>query len=175
MKRLILLLVLMMGSVILFGHGKEIHNNEKPDQEVSNSETSDIKNDQQQVNRHQMRLDQINLSYQKNVKPIFEKKCFDCHGTIIDFPWYYKVPGIKQLMDLDIKEAKEHLNMTNDFPFGGHGTPASDLESIKKSIENGTMPIFMYRLTHPDSKLTKPEQEVVFQWIDEAIKNLEIK
>ncbi|HIM93564.1 MAG TPA: cytochrome C, partial [Campylobacterales bacterium] len=29
------------------------------------------------------------------MKPIFENKCFDCHGTLGTYPWYYKIPGIK--------------------------------------------------------------------------------
>lgn len=157
----------MATSTLLFGHGKETHEEEDTDQTISITESSEV------ITNQPKHLVQINLSYQKNIKPIFVKKCFDCHGTITEFPWYYQVPGIKQLMDSDIKEAKEHLDMTNDFPFGGHGDPISDLKSLKKSIENGTMPIFMYRLMHPNSKLTNNEQQILFKWIDEAIISLD--
>ena len=163
MKTLLLIVVIMTTPILIFSHGKETHQTEKPVQEENSHQKSE-KNDnddskmsttQQAENNLQLAIKQINLSYQKQVKPIFEKKCFDCHGTITDFPWYYNIPGIKQLMDHDIAEAKEHMDMTNDFPFGGHGSPVSDLNSLRESIVNGTMPILMYRLTHPDSKINQ--------------------
>jgi hypothetical protein len=180
MKILLLIVVLVMSPMTLFSHGEETHQTEKPVQEENGQQKSEKHNNddskesatQQAKTNQQTAIEQINLSYQKQVKPIFEKKCFDCHGTITDFPWYYKVPGIKQLMDQDMAEAKKHLDMTNDFPFGGHGSPVSDLKSLRESIINGTMPILMYRLTHPDSKINQAEQKIVFGWIDEAVKNI---
>jgi hypothetical protein len=181
MKTLLLIVVIMTTPILIFSHGKETHQTEKPVQEEndhqksekSNVEDSEMSATQQAENNSQKTINQINISYQKKVKPIFKKKCFDCHGTITDFPWYYNIPGIKQLMDHDIAEAKEHMDMTNDFPFGGHGSPVSDLNSLRESIVNGTMPILMYRLTHPDSKINQTEQKIVFEWIDNAIKTLE--
>lgn len=49
----------------------------------------------------------INQEYLKTVKPIFQKSCFDCHGNTTVYPWYYKVPGVKQLIDNDIDEVKQ--------------------------------------------------------------------
>ncbi|MBK8204899.1 MAG: heme-binding domain-containing protein, partial [Bdellovibrionales bacterium] len=74
-------------------------------------------------------LGRINELYKFNVKQIFQKKCFDCHSQNTQYPWYYKIPGAKQLIDGDIEEAKEHLDFSNDFPFGGHGAPSEDLEA----------------------------------------------
>lgn len=183
MKTLLLIVALITTPILIFSHGKETHQTEKSvleengqqKSEKSDKNDSEINATQQAENNLLAAIKQINLSYQKQVKPIFEKKCFDCHGTITDFPWYYNIPGIKQLMDHDIAEAKEHMDMTNDFPFGGHGSPVSDLNSLRDTIVNGTMPILMYRLTHPDSKLNQAEQKIVFEWIDDAIKTLEAK
>jgi hypothetical protein len=92
---------------------------------------------------------------------------------VTDLHWYYIIPGVEQLMEHDMKEAKKHLDMSKDFPFGGHSDPITDLKSIKKSIEDDTMPLFMYRLTHPDSKLTEAERKIVFNWIDDSIKQID--
>jgi hypothetical protein len=164
---------LLAASMISFGHGTETHDKQEIKQENTSESAANGHMGDMNKDMSQMHLDQTNQAYQKYVKVIFEKKCFDCHGSVTTFPWYYKIPGVKQLMDHDIKEAKEHLNMSNDFPFGGHGEPTSDLRSIKKSIEVNKMPPFMYRLTHPDSKLTEAERKIVFNWIDESIKQLE--
>lgn len=110
-------------------------------------------------------LHEINASYQKKVKPLFQQKCFDCHSNKTDYPWYYKLPLAKQLIDHDIEEAREHLDMSNDFPFQGHGSPKEDLEELQEVIEDNEMPLLRYKFLHWDSGLTKAEQESILEWI----------
>jgi hypothetical protein len=108
---------------------------------------------------------QINELYLSQVKPIFQKKCFDCHSQNTQYPWYYKFPGVKQLIDHDTREAKEHLDYTNDFPFSGHGTPAKDLDAIQDEVKEDSMPIFRYWILHRDSGLTQEEQRIILEWV----------
>ena len=153
-----LLLVLISVPILVFAHGKEDHSDE-PKKTMTTEDRP-----QRMMQTHS----NINREYQRYVKPIFKTKCFDCHGMVDEYPWYYKVPGIKQIMDYDIREAKEHLDMTNDFPFGGHGEPLNDLKSIRKAIEEGTMPPLRYRVANWDSRLNKEEKKVLEKWIDAA-------
>ena len=37
---------------------------------------------------------------------------------------------IKGLLDSDVKEAKKHLDMSDDFPFDGHGSADEDLKDV---------------------------------------------
>lgn len=113
-------------------------------------------------------LKKINAEYISDVKPIFQKSCFDCHSSSTNYPWYAKLPGAKQLIEKDIRESKEHLDFSNDFPFGGHGEPSEDLVAIRKSIEEGSMPPFRYRILHPGSKLTEDEVKTVKAWIENS-------
>ena len=117
-------------------------------------------------------LKKINADYVSEVKPIFQKSCFDCHSSATSYPWYAKLPGAKQLIESDIRESKEHLDFSNDFPFGGHGEPAEDLVAIRKSVDEGTMPPFRYRILHSSSKLTEDEKSKVRAWIDSSIETL---
>ena len=110
----------------------------------------------------------INEAYLYNGKPIFQAKCFDCHSALTRYPWYYRLPGAKQLIDRDIREAKKHLDMTRDFPFEGHGTPAEDLEAIAETVKKSTMPPWRYRIMHRGSALTDSERRIILQWIQEA-------
>ena len=110
-------------------------------------------------------LDKINEAYRKEVKPVFQKKCFDCHSSQTRYPWYQKIPGIKQMIQDDIAEAKMHLNMDPDFPFQSHASPLEDLDAIADSIEEREMPPFLYRMMHPDSVLTDEEREKVHHWV----------
>ena len=118
-------------------------------------------------------INQINESYRKTIKPIFQKSCFDCHSSKTNFPWYYKIPGIKQLIDHDIFEAKVHLDMDNDFPFKGHGTNLEDLKAIGDSIKEGSMPPFRYRILHRDTVLNQEEKRQIREWVKQSLDLLE--
>lgn len=110
----------------------------------------------------------INEHYISEVKPIFQKKCFDCHGTQTSFPWYRNLPGAKQLIQHDLEEAKEHLNMEPDFPFKSHATPVEDLDAVLDSSEKNEMPPFRYRVLHSGSSLTDEEKDKVRKWVQFA-------
>lgn len=113
-------------------------------------------------------LAQVNERYFRSVKPIFHGKCFDCHSTSIHWPWYHSIPGIKQLLEKDAAEGRKHIDMSNDFPFEGHGSPLEDLDAIEKTVNDGTMPPWNYRLMHPSSTLTDSEKSTVLRWIEES-------
>ena len=113
----------------------------------------------------------INSDYLKRVRPIFEKKCFDCHSSQTQYPWYHMLPGIKQLIDADIKEGGKHLQMDGDFPFKGHGAPIEDLSAIQKTIEKEEMPPLLYRLMHRDSKPTEQEKSIILDWVNKSLEN----
>jgi len=114
----------------------------------------------------------INQAYEKKVKAIFKAKCFDCHSTETRYPWYYKFPGFKQLMDKDIREGMEHLDMTEGFPFGGHGTPREDLEAIAETVEKNNMPPLNYKMLHWKSGLTEEEKTTILNWVQEHVNRL---
>lgn len=114
----------------------------------------------------------IDDAYSLRVRPIFEKSCFDCHSSNTRYPWYFRLPGVKQLIESDTQEARKHLDMTSGFPFQGHGTPIEDLEAIQKSIREGTMPPMRYWLLHWSSRLNGSEKQVVDQWTEESLKAL---
>lgn len=117
--------------------------------------------------------DQIVQKYSHSVKSIFEAKCFDCHSSRTHYPWYYRLPGAKQLIDRDIREARKHLDMTLDFPFKGHSTPREDLEAIAKAVNRGTMPPWRYILMHSDLRLTDEEKETILEWIKFALQSFD--
>ncbi|MBK9039223.1 MAG: heme-binding domain-containing protein [Bdellovibrionales bacterium] len=86
---------------------------QEPSRRSNDAGASEAPNDQ---------LSRINELYKDKVKPIFQKKCFDCHSQNTQYPLVLQIPGARQLIDGDIEEAKEHLDFTNDFPFGGMGS-----------------------------------------------------
>ncbi len=115
----------------------------------------------------------INEDYLKTVKPIFQNSCFNCHSSQTQFPWYHSLPFVNDLLDSDVQEAKKHMDLSNDFPFQGHGTPQEDLEAIGKTVQEGSMPPFRYRMMHWGSGLSKEEREKILKWAKESQKKME--
>ncbi len=118
-------------------------------------------------------LEAINDEYLARVRPIFVRKCLMCHGELSEHPWYYRIPGIKQLMDSDMRRAKGEMNMAHDFPFEGHGSALDDLRSLEREIQQEEMPPVQYRLVHWNSLLTPEEVDQVMKWIATSREKLE--
>ncbi len=110
----------------------------------------------------------INENYQ-SVRHIFEYSCFDCHSTFTNYPWYYEIPGIKGLIDDDIKEGMGHFDLSNDFPFKSKHDQADILKDIKEEIEEDGMPLISYRMIHWGRLIEGARRDSVFQWIDASL------
>ena len=152
-----------LSSVLILAHGGVKHTEKTTPPKTS----SEIKAQQFKT---------INKAYIADIKPIFEAKCFACHASKPkDLPWYYSVPGVKQLMDYDMNTAKKHMDFKKDFPFLSHGTPTLDLKSLKEVIAEGEMPPLRYRVIHWDSGLTDKESKKVIQWVDKSLQILKAK
>jgi hypothetical protein len=119
---------------------------------------------------YDQRLSKISESYGTAIRPIFEAKCFDCHSDRTEYPWYYRIPGVKQFIDSDIAEAREHLDMSQGFPFKGHReNPAEEtLKEIGATIVEGGMPPWYYTLLHAGSKLTDEESKAILAWVKKS-------
>jgi hypothetical protein len=142
---------------LLLAHGDEIHtsNDEKRETQRADETASD-----ELLLRYKM----INRAYLAEIKPIFKKKCFDCHSNRTNYPWYYGVPGIKQMIDKDIKEGRSHINFSRDFPFISHETPMNDLKSLREIGLEGGMPPLGYMLGHWESRLSDEDKAAIVRW-----------
>ncbi|NOR58399.1 MAG: hypothetical protein GQ474_07750 [Sulfurimonas sp.] len=163
LKTIFLTLPLVVIPVLLFSHGDNKHIQKS---QVINKK--DISKNEKLLKIYEV----INSKYVKDIKPIFEKKCFDCHGGKTNFPWYYKIPGIKYMIDSEIKEAKKHIDMREDFPFISHEAPVKDLESLYAVSMENAMPPLLYVLEHWEARLDESEQQKIKTWTKESIKQI---
>lgn len=65
--------------------------------------------------------------------------------------------------------------MTNDFLFGGHGSAIDDLEALKRTVDEETMPPFRYKIMHWSSGLTEIEKNKIKDWIQNSIEKINNK
>lgn len=110
----------------------------------------------------------VNRLYQVMAKPIFVEKCTDCHGTRKRYSSFIVEP----MINLEIKKAKKHLDISKDYPFVGHGNPWSDLIVIQSAVENDTMPTWPYRWKYPETVLTEDEKRTILHWVESSKKTL---
>ncbi|MBI5238892.1 MAG: heme-binding domain-containing protein [Elusimicrobia bacterium] len=120
----------------------------------------------------QQALVRINADYQAAVKPIFQAKCWDCHSAHTRYPFYYRVPGVRWLIERDIRQARKHLDMSQDFPFLSHAGPEKDLDALRDVVQDDEMPPLLYRLGHWRSGLREGEKKVILQWVERSLKAL---
>lgn len=158
--RIFILFLFFVSPSLCYSHGGKVHREEKailPSKDVF-----------EEIYK------QINTDYKRHVEPIFQAKCFNCHSLKTNYPWYYNLPGVKQIINGHIKEALGHLDMTEGFPFKGHETPIIDLKAVRKTIEDDSMPPWYYRPFHKTSTVTDQEKEIILRWIDSSLKKLEL-
>lgn len=110
----------------------------------------------------------IAQSYTQQVQGIFAAKCADCHSAKAEAPWYASLPLVGHLIEKDRREAKKHLEISNGFPFAGHGTPDEDLAAIQESVLQNTMPTKLYRFVHPSRALTETEKTAILAWVRDS-------
>ena len=118
-------------------------------------------------------IERINKFYKKEIKPIFQKKCFDCHSNYTRYPWYYKVGVGKDIIDEDIREGKIRMDMSRDFPFTLQGSPKRDLELISHVIKQDSMPPGRYKLLNWDKGLTQKEKNQILDWVSQSTQILD--
>lgn len=112
---------------------------------------------------------EINADFQR-LRPIFHDGCFDCHSDQTDFPWYHSLPFVKGFLDGHIAEARDELDFSNGFPFGGHGTRQADnLFKIKREIEEGNMPLLSYRFMHWGAAPNAEEEDSIYAFVDRSL------
>lgn len=107
----------------------------------------------------------VNEMYQP-VKRILQRSCFDCHSQETCYPWYYKLPLVKGMIDEDIRKGRERLDMSHDFPFSGRLNSLKLLAEIREEIEHDEMPLFSYRLLHWGTLIEGQRRDSLFAWID---------
>ncbi|MEZ4741063.1 MAG: heme-binding domain-containing protein [Bdellovibrionota bacterium] len=161
MKRQIIISIIFLLPILAMAHG-EHHEN------LENAHKDSIANGENNYHRDEL-LRKINKSYTNSIKQIFQEKCYNCHSNQTKYPWYYPIPGIRQLIDHDIKDALEHLDFTNDFPFAGHGTPKEDLEELIEVVDEDSMPPWQYLIMHRDHKLSSDEKNDIILWAESSL------
>jgi hypothetical protein len=88
--------------------------------------------------------------------PILKRACADCHSNETTWPWYSRIAPVSWLVADDVKEGRAHLNFS-EWNFLSPEASAIKLREICREVKSGGMPMWQYRLMHPEARLTPEE------------------
>ena len=120
------------------------------------------------------------VSIPDTVQQLMKAACYDCHSNNTKYPWYTDIQPIGWWMENHVEDGKRHLNF-NEFaaipPRNGKTTrerQLKKLEEVKKTIEEGEMPLSSYTLIHKEARLNKEQKQMIIAWSDTARQALSI-
>lgn len=85
---------------------------------------------------------------------LFARACGDCHSHETKYPWYSNIAPVSWLVARDIKEGREHFNVSL---WGIQ--KENEGEDAAKEVREGEMPMWIYTLAHPEAKLSESEKQ----------------
>lgn len=97
---------------------------------------------------------------------VFKKSCYDCHSHETEWPWYSNIAPVSWLVSSDVEDGRSHLN----FSKWGNLSRKDKVkmkEEIWEEIEKGNMPLWKYRILHPDANLTQEDKNLIRDWAGE--------
>ena len=76
--------------------------------------------------------------------------CMDCHSNETEWPWYSNVAPVSWLVQNDVDEGRRRLNLS---------TGDVELDEMIETINEGSMPPWQYKPTHPEARLSDQERQ----------------
>lgn len=97
------------------------------------------------------------------VRAILERACYDCHSHETVWPWYGYVAPFSWLLAYDVREGREHLNLSAWERYTAK-KQAKKLEEIPEEVDEGNMPPWFYLPLHPEARLDAADRETLRRW-----------
>lgn len=104
----------------------------------------------------------------QDVAALLKKSCYDCHSNESIYPWYSHIAPSSWLVAKDIREGREELNFStwDDYDMM---EKLGLLDDISIQIGEGEMPMGIYLLMHPSSKLDDAQRQLIIEWAENAM------
>jgi hypothetical protein len=105
-------------------------------------------------------------------RALLVRACFDCHSNQVVWPWYSRVAPVSWLVAKDVREGREELNFSTWSRFNAK-KQRKLLEKTLKEVDQGEMPLRLYRLGHPEARLSTADRDLLGRWVDESLAALD--
>ncbi len=99
-----------------------------------------------------------------DVKAILHRACYNCHSNETKWPWYSHVAPASWLVTSDVHEARSHMDWSDWNQYDAEDQH-DFIEHIWKLVNSGDMPLWYYKIAHPESKLTVEDKMKIKNWV----------
>ena len=113
----------------------------------------------------------VNNSVPDSVAHLLKVACYDCHSNESVYLWYSYVAPISWLVARDVRAGKEELNFST-WESNDKMRKAKLLDDIVEVVSDGSMPMAIYPLMHPEAKLTKADRQMLVDWSESHAESL---
>ncbi len=85
---------------------------------------------------------------------LFMRACGDCHSNETKWPWYSNIAPVSWLVMYDVKEGREHFNVSL-----WNVQKKNEGDEAAEELREGEMPPLPYLLAHPEARLSGEEKK----------------
>jgi Haem-binding domain len=104
-----------------------------------------------------------NTSVPASVMSVLRRACFDCHSNETRWPWYSALPVASWLIEGDVSEGRAQLNFSRWTQYNRFDR-ADLLDKACEKVTAREMPMWQYRVLHPESRLTEVDVAALCAW-----------
>jgi len=97
-------------------------------------------------------------------RELAKRACFDCHSNETRWPWYANVAPLSWVVQFDVEAARSVFNFSEwdrPYPLAVYAGAA---------VREGRMPIFKYKVAHPEADLTPEETRELAQGLELSLR-----
>ena len=91
---------------------------------------------------------------------IVQRACGDCHSHDTAWPWYSRIAPVSWLVADHVHEGRTHLNFSQ-WNLLSPDMSARRLKASCQEAQENDMPLWHYKLMHPQAKLTDDDIRVL--------------
>ena len=102
------------------------------------------------------------------VRPAMERACLDCHSSETQWPWYNRLPVVSWLIQKHVDEGREHLDFSAWAGDSTYEPTGIEIQEICDAVSDGTMPLWSYRIMHPDAALSEEDKHKFCAWAEQV-------
>ncbi len=114
------------------------------------------------------------LAVPADVDALLRRACYDCHSQETRWPWYSRIAPVSWYIAHDVRHGRSNLDFSSwSTDPDLEPTPVQRVSWMCRDIRRGLMPPELYRLAHPEARLTGDEEGAICTWSDETRRHLE--
>jgi len=116
--------------------------------------------------------DKIALNTDPHVMNVLKNSCYDCHSNETRYPWYHNVAPVSWVMSDNISNGRKALDFSNWANIDPK-IKLQRLERAKQLVKIEMMPKREYVMMHKNAVLKADEKQILEQFFDAQIKELD--